>query len=118
MNAVSYLVRISPNIESICLTIDQSELNTNNTGGGWILGSSSFPCLPYLKFVRIQGIQGCLNELKFLQVLLKKSIVLEKVMLFGDKRDSADKAAQLMEFKEMLLAFRSASSSVSISMQL
>ncbi|KAI3935644.1 hypothetical protein MKW98_022652 [Papaver atlanticum] len=117
MNAIAYLVRVSPNIESICLTIEQKELNTNNPGGDCIVGSQ-FPCLHFLKFVQIQGIQGCLNELKFLQVLLNKAIVLEKVTLLCYKRDSSDRAAQLMEFKEMLLAFRSTSSSVSISMQL
>ncbi|KAI3837576.1 hypothetical protein MKX03_010185, partial [Papaver bracteatum] len=93
------------------------ELDTNNPGGDWIVGSQ-FPCLHFLKFVQIQGIQGCLNELKFLQVLLSKATVLENVTLLCYKRDSADRAAQLMEFKEMLLAFRSTSSSVSISMQL
>ncbi|XP_026460735.1 F-box/LRR-repeat protein At4g14103-like isoform X1 [Papaver somniferum] len=117
MNVIAYLVKISPNIESIFLTIEQSELNTNNTGGDWIVGSSSFPCLHYLKFVQIQGIQGCLNELKLLQVLLKKAVVLEKVTLFCSETDSPDRAAQLVEFKEMLLAYPSASSSVSISIQ-
>ncbi|KAI3850815.1 hypothetical protein MKX03_028528, partial [Papaver bracteatum] len=94
-----------------------TELNTNNMGGDWIVGSSSFPCLHYLKFVQIQGIQGCLNELKFLQVLLKKAFVLEKVTLFCSETDSPDRAAQLVEFKEMLLAYPSASSSVSILIQ-
>ncbi|KAI3846978.1 hypothetical protein MKX03_021085, partial [Papaver bracteatum] len=116
MNALVYLVKISPNIESIFLRIEQTELNANNTGGDWILGSS-FPCLHYLKFVQIRGIQGCLNELKFLQALLKKAIVLEKVTLFCNKTDSPERAAQLMDFKEMLLAYPSASSSVSISIE-
>ncbi|XP_026400304.1 F-box/LRR-repeat protein At3g59190-like [Papaver somniferum] len=117
LNAIAYLVRISPNIESICLTIEQTELNANNTGGDWIVGSP-FPCLHYLKFVQIQGIQGCFNELKFLQILLKKAIILEKVKLFCCKRDSPDRTKQMMQFKDMLPAFPSTSSSVSISMQL
>ncbi|KAI3859540.1 hypothetical protein MKX03_030270 [Papaver bracteatum] len=122
---------ISPNIESICLTIEQTELNANNTGGDWIVGSQ-FPCLHYLKFVQIQGIQGCFNEFKFLQILLNKAIILEKVKLFCHKRDSPNRAIQnerrllgkdcvplqMKEFEDMLLAFRSTSSSVSISMQL
>ncbi|KAI3850811.1 hypothetical protein MKX03_028524 [Papaver bracteatum] len=116
-NAVAYLVRISPNIESIFLTIELAKLNTNDTEGGWIAGSSSFPCLHHLKFVRIQGIQGCLNELKFLQVLLEKAIVMEKVTLICRKTKSPKRAALLMEFKEMLLAYPSASASVSISIQ-
>ncbi|KAI3981311.1 hypothetical protein MKX01_004575, partial [Papaver californicum] len=74
----------------------------------------SLPALPI--DCSIQGIQGCLNELKLLQVLLKKAIALEKVTLFSYKRHSPDTDAQLMEFKEMLLAFPSASS-VSISFQ-
>ncbi|KAI3911883.1 hypothetical protein MKW92_025176, partial [Papaver armeniacum] len=89
---------------------------TNSTGGDWIVGSS-FPCLHYLKFVTVQGIQGCLNELKFLQVLLEKAIVLEKVTLVCYKTKSPKRAAQLMEFEEMLLAYPSASSRVSISIQ-
>ncbi|MCL7029241.1 hypothetical protein MKW94_017955, partial [Papaver nudicaule] len=93
-----------------------TQLNANNTGGDWIVGSS-FPCLHYLKLVEIRGIQGCLNELKFLEVLLKKAIVLERVTLICFAKKSSDRAAQLMEFKEMLLAFPSASSSVSISIQ-
>ncbi|RZC56023.1 hypothetical protein C5167_014877 [Papaver somniferum] len=117
MDVIAYLVKISPNIESIILTIERAELNSNNTGGDWIIGSS-FPSLPCLKFVQIQGIQGCLNELKFLQVLLEKAIVLEEVTLFSSKTDSPDRAAQLMEFKDMLLKYPSASSSVSISIQL
>ncbi|XP_026436547.1 uncharacterized protein LOC113334523 [Papaver somniferum] len=116
MNSIAYLVKISPNIESLFLTIQPTKSKTNSTGGDWIVGSS-FPCLHYLKFVQIQGIQGCLNELKFLQVLLEKAIVLEKVTLFCYKTKSPKRAAQLMEFEEMLLAYPSASSRVSISIQ-
>ncbi|XP_026436985.1 F-box/LRR-repeat protein At3g59190-like [Papaver somniferum] len=117
INTIAYLVRISPNIESIFLTIELTKLNANNTGGDWIVGSL-FPCLHYLKIVQIRGTQGCLNELKFLQALLKKAIVLEKVTLFYYKTDSPKRATQLMGFKEMLLAYPSASPSVSISIQL
>ncbi|KAI3905300.1 hypothetical protein MKX01_039991, partial [Papaver californicum] len=74
MNAIAYFVKISPNIESIFLTVEQ-----------------------------------------FVQVLLKKAIALEKVMLLCYKTDSPDRAVQLMEFKEMLLTYPSASSSVSTS---
>ncbi|RZC89229.1 hypothetical protein C5167_030924 [Papaver somniferum] len=95
----------------------ETKLDTNNTGGDWTVGSSSFPCLHHLKFVQIKKATGSLNELKFLQVLLKKAIVLEKVTVFCYKRRSPDRAAQLKEFKEMLLAYPSASSGVSISIQ-
>ncbi|KAI3935643.1 hypothetical protein MKW98_022651 [Papaver atlanticum] len=43
MNALAYLVKISPNIQSIFLTIQQTELDTNSPGGDWIVGLSSFP---------------------------------------------------------------------------
>ncbi|KAI3906715.1 hypothetical protein MKW92_005092 [Papaver armeniacum] len=117
MNALAYLVKISPNIQSIFLTIQQTELDTNSTGGDWIAGLSSFPWLHYLKFVQIKEAIGSLNELKFLQVLLNKAIVLEKVTLLCYKRHSPDRAAQLTEFKKMLLACPSASPGVSISIQ-
>ncbi|KAI3850813.1 hypothetical protein MKX03_028526, partial [Papaver bracteatum] len=93
-----------------------TKLNANNTGGDWIVGSE-FPCLKFLKFVEIEGIQGCLTELNLLQVLLEKAIVLERVTLSCYETGAPDRATQLMEFKEMLLAFPRASSSVSISIQ-
>ncbi|KAI3989970.1 hypothetical protein MKX01_003673 [Papaver californicum] len=41
------------------------------------------------KFVEIKGVQGCDNELKIIEFLLKNAMVLEELVLFSCKENSS-----------------------------
>ncbi|KAL5708621.1 hypothetical protein ACHQM5_019395 [Ranunculus cassubicifolius] len=70
-------------------------------------------CMLYhLKYVKIEGVQGRANELKFLEVLLRSSVVLEKVVIFTSKRLSSDSEERLIKFSEKVLSFPRASSNI------
>ncbi|KAI3960213.1 hypothetical protein MKW98_016937 [Papaver atlanticum] len=102
--SIFYVLKISPNIESVSLQIlpvqnydkppvypfcDEVKINPENIGDYWDAGLS-LPCMMcHLKYVKIEGLCGCVNELKFLEILLKHSTVLEKVVL---TRYSAEQA--------------------------
>ncbi|KAF6151006.1 hypothetical protein GIB67_016484 [Kingdonia uniflora] len=54
----------------------------SSKGEYWEAGLSLQCSLDHLKFVEIYGVLGCVNELKFLEILLKFSVVLEKMVIF------------------------------------
>ncbi|MCL7037538.1 hypothetical protein MKW94_017128, partial [Papaver nudicaule] len=69
------------------------------------------PCvLKHLKFVKIEGLRGSVNELKFIEILLKSSMVLEKVVLFSYsiKKDPPAER-RMLKLHEILLTFPKAS---------
>ncbi|KAI3891283.1 hypothetical protein MKX03_000111 [Papaver bracteatum] len=91
------------------------KFNTENIGDYWEAGFS-LPCMIcHLKFVKIKGLHGRVNELKFLEILFKHATVLEKVVLASDstKQDSLRKK-RMKKFSKMLLTFPRASKNIII----
>ncbi|XP_026382225.1 putative F-box/FBD/LRR-repeat protein At1g78760 isoform X2 [Papaver somniferum] len=95
---ITYLLKISPNIESLCVVINESpfddgppkyplcdEINEDSPdiSDDWETGLS-LPCFLYdLKTVTVHNVKGRINELKFLEILLKNAMGLEKLVLYG-----------------------------------
>ncbi|RZC76305.1 hypothetical protein C5167_000386 [Papaver somniferum] len=60
------------------------EINDSRSQEDYWDSGLSLPCMLYhLKFVKIRGLRGCINELKFIEILLKNSMILEKVVLYS-----------------------------------
>ncbi|OVA07742.1 F-box domain [Macleaya cordata] len=121
--AITYLFRISPNMESLYLIIKKcsdepqmypfyDEINSKSANiDDWEAGLL-LPCMLYhLEFVKIIGVQGCINELKFLEILLKNAMVLKTVVLYL-KCECPGDMKWIMNFSEKLLTFPRASSNV------
>ncbi|RZC85768.1 hypothetical protein C5167_026438 [Papaver somniferum] len=94
---------------------DEVKFNTENIGDYWDTGFSLRCMICHLKFVKIKGLLGCVDELKFLEILFKHAAVLEKVVLASDssKQDSLRKK-RMKKFSEMLLTFPRASKNIII----
>ncbi|KAI3923880.1 hypothetical protein MKW92_025268 [Papaver armeniacum] len=87
-----------------------------NIGGDYWDAELSLPCMIcHLKFVEINGLCGCADELKFLEILLKHATVLEKLVIASDatERDS-QLEKQMAKFSEKLLKFPTASKKILI----
>ncbi|OVA14426.1 F-box domain [Macleaya cordata] len=70
-----------PRMYPFCDEINSN--SPNNIGDDWEEAGLSLPCMLYhLKFVKIFGVKGCINELKFLEILLKNAMVLQQVVLY------------------------------------
>ncbi|KAI3923881.1 hypothetical protein MKW92_025269 [Papaver armeniacum] len=126
---VFYILKSSPNIESVSLRISQHrdeppldeyrkevKFNPENIGGDYLDAESSLSCMIcHLKFVEINDLCGCADELKFLEILLKHATVLEKVVLASNstEQDSQQKK-RMAKFSEMLLKFPTASKKILI----
>ncbi|KAI3838002.1 hypothetical protein MKX03_013794 [Papaver bracteatum] len=100
------------------LTLNQDflkvKINPENIGDYWD-PELSLPCMIcHLKFIEVKGLRGCVNELKFLEILLKHATVLEKVILasYSTKKDSETKQ-RMKKFFKMLLMFPRASENLS-----
>ncbi|XP_026444198.1 F-box/FBD/LRR-repeat protein At1g78750-like isoform X2 [Papaver somniferum] len=125
---ITYILKISPNIEILCVVINESfddddglpkyplcdEINDDSpdTSDDWETGLS-LPCFLYnLKVVRIHNVKGRINELKFLEVLLKNAMVLENLILYWDwDQDPGNRAVtrRMKKFTEKLIEFPRAS---------
>ncbi|RZC65959.1 hypothetical protein C5167_009643 [Papaver somniferum] len=75
----------------------------------WKAGLSLPSMLNLLKAVEIEGIEGRINELMFVELLLRNSIVLEELVLFSCncekycKKPSDDKERRMKKFSKRLL---------------
>ncbi|RZC45985.1 hypothetical protein C5167_038926 [Papaver somniferum] len=75
----------------------------------WKVGLSLPAMLNHLKAVEIEGIEGRINELMFVELLLRNSIVLEELVLFSCncekycKKPSDDKERRMKKFSKRLL---------------
>ncbi|KAI3861597.1 hypothetical protein MKW98_000549 [Papaver atlanticum] len=129
LHSITYLLRISPHIESLSLELSEGLFDVQCRRGGYldfnevtfdseILGNNReawllLPCMmDHLKYAEIQGVRGCLNELKFLEFLLTNAIALEKLVLTPCLRYS--KQEVLMKFHEKLLTYPRASKDTKI----
>ncbi|KAI3849674.1 hypothetical protein MKW98_026588 [Papaver atlanticum] len=129
VHTIIYFLKISPNIESLCLDITAPPIGScmppwfrfcDEINDSRIIYNPDFqkeyrdsrlslPCVLYhLKFVKIQGLLGRFNELKFIEILLKNSIALEKLVLFSIEKDSHAER-RMMKFNEILLGYPRAS---------
>ncbi|KAI3867457.1 hypothetical protein MKX03_010037 [Papaver bracteatum] len=129
LRSLLYILKSSPNIESVALRISQHrdeppldeyreevKSNPENIGEDYWDAELSLPCMIcHLKFVEINGLCGCADELKFLEILLKHATVLEKMVLASDsnEQDSQQKK-RMAKFSEMLLKFPTASKKILI----
>ncbi|RZC46962.1 hypothetical protein C5167_039912 [Papaver somniferum] len=137
--SIFYVLKISPNIESVSLQIsklnlyafpvypycDEVKFNPENIGDYWDAGLSLSCMILHLKFVEIKGLRGWVNELKFLEILLKHAMVLEEVILNSystksvildsdsNEKDSRRKK-QMKKFSEMLRKFPTVSKKIVI----
>ncbi|KAI3907985.1 hypothetical protein MKW98_003630, partial [Papaver atlanticum] len=103
LRSIFYILKNSPNIESVSLPAQRN-------------GRFNPPLYPYFDegTTGMQGfLCGCVNELKFLEILLKHAMVLEKVILTSNltNQDSQGKK-RMMKFSEMLLKFPTASKKI------
>ncbi|KAI3955284.1 hypothetical protein MKW98_020917 [Papaver atlanticum] len=91
---------------------DEVKINPEDIGDYWDAGLS-LPCMIcHLKSVEIKGLRGYVNELKFLEILLKHARVLEKVVLTSTTRQDSQREKRMTEFREFLQMFPKASKSV------
>ncbi|XP_026405819.1 putative FBD-associated F-box protein At5g56700 isoform X2 [Papaver somniferum] len=77
--AITYLLKISPNIESLFLT--SKEWNLADVDD-WEVTLSSPHMFSHLKYIEFREVYGCQNEFRFLEFLFKNAAVLEEVVLF------------------------------------
>ncbi|XP_026445006.1 F-box/FBD/LRR-repeat protein At1g16930-like isoform X2 [Papaver somniferum] len=126
---VFYILKSFPDIESVSLRISQhhdeplldeyrEEVKSypENIRGDYWDAELSLPCMIcHLKFVEINGLCGCADELKFLEILLKHATVLEKLVVASDatERDS-QLEKRMAKFSEKLLKFPTASKKILI----
>ncbi|PIA35555.1 hypothetical protein AQUCO_03500127v1 [Aquilegia coerulea] len=74
-----------------------------------------FNCMLHkLKSVRMQNLKGCENELRFIEVLLEKAMVLEDIAITTTKEHTSDSEKKLEEFIKKLQSLPKASSSATI----
>ncbi|RZC64412.1 hypothetical protein C5167_008097 [Papaver somniferum] len=102
---------------------DEVKFNPENIGDYWEAGLS-LPCMIFLlKLVEIKGLRGCVNELKFLEILLKHAMVLEEVILNSystksvildsdSNEEDSQRKKQMKKFSEMLRKFPTASKKI------
>ncbi|OVA06691.1 F-box domain [Macleaya cordata] len=128
VNLITYILEISPNVESLFLEInedffgmqpmypywDEVWFNSPKIEVFWEAGVSLQCMLHHLKYVEIRGVQGRLNELMFLKILLKNALVLEKVVLYPSKEKSSHTKKWLIKVVDQLLTLPRASSSIAI----
>ncbi|KAI3855063.1 hypothetical protein MKX03_018457 [Papaver bracteatum] len=93
---------------------DEVKINHENVEDYWYAGLSSQCMICHLKFVEIDGLRGCIYELKFLEILLKHATVLEKVALAYHSTTKQDwlREKRMKKFNEMLLTFPRASKNI------
>ncbi|KAI3838763.1 hypothetical protein MKX03_004709, partial [Papaver bracteatum] len=85
------------------------EINDSRSQKDFWDSGLSLPCMLYhLKFVKIRGLRGCVNELKFIEILLKNSMILEEVVLCSIKKNPRTER-RMVKFNEIVLTFPRAS---------
>ncbi|KAI3908057.1 hypothetical protein MKW98_003702 [Papaver atlanticum] len=110
LRGMTYLLKTSPSVEYLFLTRLESGLLDIDADGELGL---ALPCpMFHLKHVEIRDVQGCENEHKFLEFLLKNAIVLGKLVMSFDTTASANRRKLMKKFKEKLRTLPRASLSL------
>ncbi|KAF5184545.1 Fbd-associated f-box protein [Thalictrum thalictroides] len=112
--AILKLLTISSKVETLIVEVTKMLVNPTDTREGQDT-ELSLQCMDHLKFVKIQGFLGGLNGISFLEVLLKKATVLEKMVILFPKDLAHGKKQGLMQLSKKILRFPRASSNVAIS---
>ncbi|PIA58683.1 hypothetical protein AQUCO_00500555v1 [Aquilegia coerulea] len=121
IHAITYLLNISLNVETLIVEVKKRDICIYDgyKDHFWTTGVSEYKdrglplhCMNHLKFFGIKGIlgYGCINVMIFLEILLKKALVLEKMVVFTAKDPNKDK--RLMKFREKLQQISPVSSNV------
>ncbi|KAI3832463.1 hypothetical protein MKW92_018033 [Papaver armeniacum] len=137
LNAITYLLKITPNVESIDIHITQhyiartkerlfhkpavcpyfDQVNVADVES-YCQTKLSLPSLLHsLKSVKIFGTQGLVNELMLLELFLKNSAALEQVVVESctvRKSNSDLSKRRMKKFSEMLLKLPRAAATISI----
>ncbi|KAI3920797.1 hypothetical protein MKW98_005623 [Papaver atlanticum] len=125
--AILYLLRISPKIESLSVRIDKdcfaeqptglycNEINfpSENIEEYWKPGLTSRYEPLHLKVVELVDVNGSVDELRFIEVFLKYAVRLEKLVLYWNWDGSDNLMDRVMKFDEKLRSLPKASSRVS-----
>ncbi|XP_026400403.1 F-box protein At4g22280-like isoform X1 [Papaver somniferum] len=106
IRALGWLLCISPNVESLSI------VNLGMSSKDIPDSEDFFAGVPldHLRFVEIRGLLGHFNELKLVEIIFKKAVVLEKMLLFSCKKSTTGKC--LTTFGEKLLTLPRASSNI------
>ncbi|KAI3895683.1 hypothetical protein MKW98_025474 [Papaver atlanticum] len=107
IRALGWLFYMSPNIESLAVVITGMPKSDIPDNEDYWAGVSP----DHLRSVEIRGLTGHFNnELKFVEILFKKAVILENMVLFSCKKSMTDK--RLITFREKLPTLPRASSNV------
>ncbi|KAI3957930.1 hypothetical protein MKW92_030411 [Papaver armeniacum] len=117
LRSIFCILKNSPNIESVSLQRNgrfnpplYPYVDEGTTG---MQGCLCLATIGHLKFVEINGLSGSVNELKFLEILLKHGTVLERVILTSNSTNQdSQRKKRMMKFSEMLLKFPTASKKI------
>ncbi|KAK9156114.1 hypothetical protein Sjap_003594 [Stephania japonica] len=106
------LLKISPKIKTLVIHVAEENLTSGNMGECLELGCM----LHHLKVLKIHGVIGCINEIKLLQLVLEKAIVLEKMLIWTAKYDMPPHREKRLEsFRKTLSTVPRVSSNATIS---
>ncbi|XP_026400180.1 putative F-box/LRR-repeat protein At3g58880 [Papaver somniferum] len=95
LRALAYLLKITPIVDSVFLVSEES--NLEDAGDEWGEGMVLPRMLSHLKFIQIEGMEGCDNELRALQYLLRNAKVLMEVQLVFCSFVGAPEVEQFVE---------------------
>ncbi|PIA31940.1 hypothetical protein AQUCO_04700063v1 [Aquilegia coerulea] len=108
-NAVSNLLGLSPHIETLVWEI--TEENSIPVAGGDL----PLNCvLCDLKDVEVHNLEGCEDELKLLEFIMKNAVVLKRISITTTKALSSARERELIEFSNKLQCLSRASSNLNI----
>ncbi|RZC66026.1 hypothetical protein C5167_009720 [Papaver somniferum] len=112
LQAISYVLRIYPNVSYLSLRCDMKS-NSENVDDDWETGLSSRGMLSHLKYVQIERVEGCDAELKLLSFLLNNATDLEELSIYF----ISDEVTQVEQFKDKLRGVPTASLSIRLVFQ-
>ncbi|KAF9588809.1 hypothetical protein IFM89_016169 [Coptis chinensis] len=113
IRAVFYMLKISPLLDTLIIEVTKKADNSTSIGE-YQDTLSPLQCMSQLKFVQIEGVLGCTNELKFLEILLQNALVLETLVVLTCEEQLPDKAQRSWTFFDRLQQFPRASSNIAI----
>ncbi|KAF5178993.1 Fbd-associated f-box protein [Thalictrum thalictroides] len=110
------LLESCPHIETLIWELPQPVVNCRTKGRGNECGAQiSSECkFLHLKSVKIQNLEGCEHELKFIKYILRNGAVLENITITTKKALSSEREKELEEFSMKLQCLFKASSTVTI----
>ncbi|KAK9140845.1 hypothetical protein Scep_010526 [Stephania cephalantha] len=123
--SIMYLLKSSPQIETLKIEIventfsweplilEENQLTSTNIGEWWQSELSNQCMFHHLKDVKIFGVVGCVTEVKLVEVMLKKALILRRVVLCSCA-SSPIRKNWLIDLSQILLDVPRASSNVAL----